>query len=161
MYTGLASLAKDQQVFGSRATELLATKQSRNVLYKRGTNDKKLQIRHKKLIWKFCLVSRLYHFLLSSWGTNSCNRCHHDYLPRSGIPSRIQMVVFHKSAGEPTIYTIYLFPGSINVSGTECHSVAYIISFVTTERSYHQLFCRNNNMLSFLEDVRWRVSDVK
>ena len=71
MYTGLASLAKDQQVFGSRATELLATKQSRNVLYIRGTNDKKLQIRHKKLIWKFCLVSRLYHFLLSSWATNS------------------------------------------------------------------------------------------
>ena len=138
--------------FGKRPTSIwqqsngIACHQTKQKCFVRGTNDKldPAQEANMEVLSGLGVVSLLTLELRNQL----CNRCHHDYLPRSGIPSRIQMVVFHKSAGDPTIYTIYLlvFPGSINVSGTECHSVAYIISFVTTERSYHQLFCRNNTL---------------
>ena len=100
--------------FGKRPTSIwqqsngITRHQTKQKCFVRGTNDKldPAQEANMEVLSGFEVVSLLTLELRNQL----CNRCHHDYLPRSGIPSRIQMVVFHKSAGDATIWDKkYLF----------------------------------------------------
>ena len=94
--------------FGKRPTSIwqqsngITRHQTKQKCFVRGTNDKldpATQEANMEVLSGLGVVSLLTLELRNQL----CNRCHHDYLPRSGIPSRIQMVVFHKSPGDPTI----------------------------------------------------------